>query len=156
MTRYQPGLLPVAAALLALVSACAPAPVPDSEGGVLRLYSGGAFHGYREVSLYPNDVMQVTTAGPFDQGKRTRTKQIGQGAFQAARDHVTANPIPPAALASPDSCGDYGGEIVEMVLPDTSVKYLADCPNARLSALYQGVLAVLTPYLPPDQVPPDG
>lgn len=150
MIRTHPGFQSAALAMFALLAACAPAPVPDRDGGVLRLFAGGAFHGSSELAIYPNDVIQITTSGPFGKNKKIRKQQAGQGAFQAARDHVTANPIPPAALTSRDSCDDFGGEIVEMILPDRSVKYMANCPNRRLSALYNGTMDVLTPYLPAD------
>lgn len=156
MAIYHPVRLSVAAALVASLSACAAAPVPDRDGGVLRLYSGGAFHGYQEIAVYPNDIVQVTTSGPFDKDKRTRTRQVDAGAFQAARDYVLAHPIEPSALADAHGCDDFGGEIVELVQADTSVKYMASCPNARLSALYRGTMAVLQPWLAAKGQPSDG
>lgn len=142
MTRTHPGLLPVAAAMPALLAAYARAPVSDRDGGILRRYSGGALHGYCDTWLYPDDVIQIRAAGLLGKDKQ-------QGAFQA-------NPVPPSALFSRDSCDDYGAEIVERVLPDTSATYLATCPNARPSALHDGTVAVLTPCLPADQGPSDG
>lgn len=156
MTRVHPDFRSVALAMSAPMAASAPAPVPNRDSGVLRLYSGGAFQGYRELGIYPNDVMQITTSGPFGKDKQIITQQVGQGAFQAARAHVPAHPIPAKALAGKDSCDDYRAEIVEMVLPDTSVKYLATCPNARLRARYDGTMAVMTPYLPARQGRSDG
>ena len=133
---------------VALLSACVPTPVPDKAGGVVELFSGGTFHGYRRAVIYPNDVVELTTSGPFDEGKKTRTRQAQPGAFQALRQHIDANPIPEKALASKEVCEDYGGEIVEMTLPDRSVKYLSSCPNKPLTTLYVEAMDVLTRHLP--------
>ena len=133
-----------AAALgLVFLSACAPQIEPADTSAVVRLYSGGAFNGYSESELFPDDVMRVTTTGPFGEDKKTRNVKLAAGAFTSARDYIFAHPIPAGALHSTAICDDYGADIVSYKGPDSAVDYRALCPNERLGKLYRELGAVI-------------
>ncbi|MFD1795341.1 hypothetical protein FQV27_08625 [Paracoccus aurantiacus] len=136
---------------LALLAGCTPALEPSDTSAVVELNSGGAFSGYQQFEVFPDDIMRTTVAGPFDEKKRSASRQLNPGAFVAARDHILANPIPQKVLDAAGDCDDYGGDIVSYSGPDKQVKYLAHCPSERLHALFGEVSDIIDSHDPKAQ-----
>ena len=132
----------------ALLLGCAPQVHATDGAAQVMLYNGGGFAGFSQRILSPDDVLQITSAGPSGKERQSRSLQLRPGAFVAARDHILTQAIPQQALTERAPCMDYGADIVAYRGSDRTVEMRAECPNERLGKLTAEIGAIIAAHHP--------
>jgi hypothetical protein len=134
--------------LICLCGCVAAGAVPPEGTPFVRVYTGnGGFSGYVERTVYADDTIVTSSAGPGGKDQKTKVEKGAVGVFLAVQK-VVADEGPQVRVTSTESamCLDYGQDMVTANPPIAGFSSIAaTCPEPAMEAFYRKVLAAMDP-----------